>query len=129
MMIGLSDLGVTECLALTRVGYVPCGLVVGCSFYDTRWQFNLGFSTGELTTLTRALREVRQRAVADMQAQADALSAEGVVGVRLQLEHHRWKGGHDVARFLAVGTAIRLDEAPHASPELRAAPGLKVGGR
>ncbi len=60
-----------------------------------------------------------------MRRQADDAGAEGVVGVRLSVEHHRWRGGHVVARFIAVGTAIAFDPT-HAPPALASAPSLRL---
>src|SRR5208282_3293390 len=52
---------------------------------------------------------------------------EGVVGVRLELEHHSWHGGHQVAQFLAIGTAIAFDPL-RAPPEYEESPTLRVHG-
>ena len=44
-----------------------------------------------------------------MRDQARKPQAEGVVGVRLLVEHHRWRGGHQVAKIIALGTAVAFD--------------------
>ncbi len=117
---GLSELSVTEFIALSRIGYKPCGLVVGACFFAAGWQAPSSFVTGPVPALTTSMRIARRRAVEAMRAQALAHGAEGVVGVRLEIEHHAWRGGMQVVRFLAIGTAIRrdrknekFDEAPH----------------
>src|SRR5437764_712888 len=112
----LSDLSATEFLTLARLGYVPHGLVLGASVYDAGWG-GLNFGTQELTNVSQAMRRSRHLALERMRKQAEAVGAEGVVGVRLQVEHHAWHGGHNVARFLAVGTAIGF-ERDLAPPEL-----------
>src|SRR5262249_28463283 len=61
--------------------------------------------------------------------QAARLGAEGVVDVRLEVEHHLWRGGRQVAKFLALGTAVGFDasQAPEAyrdSPSLRLSNGM-----
>ena len=60
----------------------------------------------------RSLDEVGQLAVAfnkmaesRMQAEAEELEAEGIVGVQLNSLAHRW-GGH-TTEFFAIGTAVR----------------------
>jgi hypothetical protein len=42
--------------------------------------------------------------MARMQAEAKALSADGIVGVRIDEHRHSWRGR--ATEFLAVGTAI-----------------------
>jgi len=134
----LSDLSVTEFLTLSRVGFLPHGLVVGSSVYEaiTRQAvglFDLLFrggrpktiATQEVTGLSDAVRATRSLAISRMRAQAAALGAEGVVGVRLSLEHHQWRGGHQIAKFVAVGTAVGFDH-DHCPPELRGAPSLRL---
>jgi uncharacterized protein YbjQ (UPF0145 family) len=53
-----------------------------------------------------------------MQAEAEALGAEGIVGVQLLSLPHRW-GGH-TTEFFAIGTAVRPLRADHviATPSL-----------
>ncbi len=124
----LSDLSVTEFLTLSRVGFLPHGFVVGCSVYDAGFSQFTGV-TSELQQMSYAMREARRLAVGRMREQAHALGAEGIVGVRLTVEHHRWRGGHNIAKFIALGTAIGFDPN-HAPPELRGSPSLRlVGGQ
>ena len=40
-----------------------------------------------------------------MEAEADALGADGIVGVRLDVGRYEW--GENLAEFIAVGTAVR----------------------
>ena len=47
------------------------------------------------------------------------------MGVRMQVEHHRWRGGHQVVKILALGTAVAFDPA-HAPPALGASPPLTL---
>ncbi len=138
----LSDLSVTEFLTLGRLGFAPHGLVVGASVYsaDTRgaraqvdlWGALFGGGnlvtpapTGEVMPLSEAVRASRALAIERMRAQAAELGAEGVVGVRLELEHHLWRGGHQIAKFIAVGTAIGFDHQ-NAPTELHGAPSLRL---
>jgi uncharacterized protein YbjQ (UPF0145 family) len=103
---------------------LPHGLVVGSAVYDAGCS-NLSGQTREITLLSQAMRSARTAAVHRMRDQAAKLQAEGVVGVRLLVEHHRWRGGHQVAKIIALGTAIGFDAA-HAPPELRGAPSLHL---
>ncbi len=124
----LSDLAVTEFLTLSRAGFLPMGMVIGTSVYDAGWGGAWG-QTRELTSLSTAMHKARKLAVDRMRQQAVNHRAEGVVGVRLQVEHHVWRGGHTVAKFVALGTAIAFDRE-HAAHELKQAPSLLLqGGR
>jgi uncharacterized protein YbjQ (UPF0145 family) len=107
----LSDLSVTEFLTLARLGFVPRGLVIGVCVYDAGFEQGMTGVTQEVVQVGQAMRSARRLAVQRMREQARAAGAEGVVGVRLEVEHHRWRGGHVVARFVALGTAIVFDPA------------------
>ena len=138
----LSDLSVTEFLTLSRMGFLPHGLVIGASVYeaDTRGTqgsvdlFGALFSgkplvtmppTGEVVALSEAVRSARMLSIDRMRQQAQQVGAEGVVGVRLSVEHHLWRGGHQVAKFVAIGTAVGFDRE-HGPVELRNAPSLRL---
>lgn len=121
----LSELSITEFLVLARVGYFPRGLVMGASVYDAGSQFDWAVATQELSTVSGALRQARRLALERMVSQAYLLGAEGVVDVRIEVEHHVWRGGRQVAKFLALGTAVAMDHE-RAPPALRGAPGLFI---
>jgi uncharacterized protein YbjQ (UPF0145 family) len=78
---------------------------------------NLGQNT-ELPQFTQALYDARELAMARMQKEAEALSAEGIVGVQLDQRNHAW-GAH-TTEFFAIGTAVRPIRADHeiARPQL-----------
>jgi uncharacterized protein YbjQ (UPF0145 family) len=120
----LSDLSVTEFLTLSRMGFLPHGVVVGDAIVDAGINRLYG-QTRELDQMSHAMRVARQLAVTRMREQAQAHRAEGVVGVRMQVEHHKWRGGHHVVKILALGTAVAFDPA-HAPPELGASPLLTL---
>jgi len=122
--LALSDLSVTEFLTLSRMGFLPHGLVVGSAVFDAGWT-NLSGRTQEVRSLSQAMRAARTAAVLRMRQQAAKLNAEGVVGVRLQVEHHRWRGGHQVAKIIALGTAIAYD-TEHAPHDMKGAPTLHL---
>ncbi len=123
--LALSDLSVTEFLTLARMGFLPRGLVIGVAVYDAGFEQGMTGYTQEVTQIGQAMRAARQLAVNRLREQASACGAEGVVGVRLSVEHHRWRGGHIVARFVAVGTAIAFDSS-HAPPEFKNSPSLHL---
>ena len=54
--------------------------------------------------LSQAMYHARELAMTRMEAEADALRADGIVGVRLDVEMKEF--GADIAEFIAVGTAI-----------------------
>src|SRR5207244_9555449 len=49
----------------------------------------------------------RELAMSRMEAEADALHADGIVGVRLDVEMKEF--GADIAEFIAVGTAVKAE--------------------
>lgn len=69
-----------------------------------RWSKNQ-----ELTKLSQAMYEARELAMSRMEAEASALGADGIVGVRLDIEFKEL--GSDTAEFIAVGTAVKADGA------------------
>ena len=108
-----SDLSVNEFLLVRQAGFRPLGLVLGCSVYHVAVQAGqlgrLG-RTVELDRLTEAMYHARELAMSRMEAEAQALGTDGVVGVRLEIEFKDF--GSDIAEFLAVGTAVVADAPP-----------------
>jgi len=49
----------------------------------------------------------RDLAMTRMEAEADVLGADGIVGVRLEIEFKEF--GNDLAEFVAVGTAVKSE--------------------
>jgi len=121
----LSELSVTEFLTLSRAGYLPHGLVVGSCIFEAGNQFDWMVATQEIQQLSNALRQARGLAINRMREQAHAVGAEGVVDVRVQVEHDVWRGNRQVAKFVAIGTAIGFDR-DHAKPEERNARSLML---
>jgi uncharacterized protein YbjQ (UPF0145 family) len=100
-----SDLTVNEFALLHESGFGPLGLVLGSSIYHVGYQFQAWNQSQELQVLTQAMYTAREYAIARMEAEADALGADGIVGVRLDYKQYSW--GEDLIEFLAVGTAVR----------------------
>ncbi|MEU0788061.1 heavy metal-binding domain-containing protein [Streptomyces sp. NPDC006173] len=104
-----SDLTVNEFLLVREAGFRPLGLVLGCSVYHVGLQLGRWSSNQELTKLSQAMYSARELAMSRMEAEAAALGADGVVGVRLDIEFKEF--GSDIAEFIAVGTAVKADGA------------------
>src|SRR5437588_12264175 len=100
-----SDLSVSEFLLVKEAGFDPVGLVLGSSIYHVGFQTANFLKNQELDTLTQALYHSRELAMTRMEEEADALGADGIVGVRLTVNPAAW--GSHVVEFLAIGTAVR----------------------
>jgi uncharacterized protein YbjQ (UPF0145 family) len=105
-----SDLSVNEFLLVREAGFRPLGLVLGSSIYHVGIQFGRWSQNRELEQLSQAMYHARELAMTRMEAEADALGADGIVGVRLDIEFKEF--GSDLAEFIAIGTAVKADEAP-----------------
>jgi uncharacterized protein YbjQ (UPF0145 family) len=110
---------VNEFLLVNEVGFEPVGLVMGSSIYHVGFQRVNPTENEELTGLTQALYQSRELAMVRMEEEADALGADGIVGVRLTVAIHAWST--DVIEFLAIGTAVKHKEggawrAPNGKP-------------
>jgi uncharacterized protein YbjQ (UPF0145 family) len=110
-----SDLSVNEFLLVREAGFRPLGLVLGSSIYHVGFQMGRWSQNQELETLSQAMYHARELAMGRMEAEADALGADGIVGVRLEIEFKEF--GNDLAEFIAVGTAVKADEAHARTPD------------
>ena len=104
-----SDLNGQDFWTLLRAGHRPVGLVMGSCVYHVahRGMLQSLAQVGrnvELPNFTQALYDARELAMSRMQAEAEALAAEGIVGVQLHERNHGW--GSHVIEFFAIGTAI-----------------------
>jgi uncharacterized protein YbjQ (UPF0145 family) len=111
-----SDLSGQDFWTLLSAGYRPVGLVLGNCVYHVahqsvaRWVGNVGRNR-EMPNYTQALYDARELAMDRMQAEAESLEAEGIVGVDLHERSHGW--GSHIIEFLAIGTAIIPTKAEH----------------
>jgi uncharacterized protein YbjQ (UPF0145 family) len=112
-----SDLSVSEYVLLGEVGFEPLGFVVGSSIYHIGLQNAKWSQNQELVMLTQAMYNARELAMARMQAEAEHLGADGIVGVQLKMQQYVW--GQDVLEFLATGTAVKAVGAggAHRTPD------------
>jgi uncharacterized protein YbjQ (UPF0145 family) len=104
-----SDLSGQDFWTLLRSGHRPVGMVMGSCVYHVAHRGMLqslrqAGQNVELPNFTQALYDARELAMVRMQAEAEALKAEGIVGVQLNEGSHGW--GSHVIEFFAVGTAI-----------------------
>src|SRR5215469_12078749 len=90
-----SDLSTSEFLLVKEAGFDPGGLVVGSSIYHVGYQQSAFSQNQEMTVLTQDMYHARELAMTRMEEEAHALGADGIVGVRLEVDHKEW--GHHVA--------------------------------
>ena len=115
-----SDLSVSEYVLLGEAGFEPLGFVVGSSIYHVGLQVGRWAQNQELQVLSQAMYNARELAMTRMQAEADHLSADGIVGVELRMQMYAW--GQSVLEFVATGTAVRhlSGQGAHRTPDGRA---------
>src|SRR5271165_6699901 len=115
-----SDLSVSEYVLLGEAGFEPLGFVLGSSIYHVGIQVGRWSQNQELTVLTQAMYNARELAMTRMQAEADHLGADGIVGVDLKMQMYAW--GQGCLEFVATGTAVRhlTGQGAHRAPDGRA---------
>ena len=97
-----SDLTIDEVLLVEEVGFEPLELVLGSSYFHIGWQASPWSQNMELTDVSAMMHNARLTAMARMVQQAAQFGADGVVGVRLEIERE----GHN-AEFTVIGTAVK----------------------
>jgi uncharacterized protein YbjQ (UPF0145 family) len=109
-----SDLSTNEFALTRREGYRPLSQVMGSSIYHVGWQYTLSYpgitTSYELTTVSNAHQHAARLALGRLEQEAALLKAHGVVGVRLATRDYEW--GRNMLEYTAIGTAIRLPDAP-----------------
>jgi len=111
-----SDLSGQDFATLLRAGYRPVGMVMGNCVYHVGRQGMLASlkqvgRNVEMANYTQALYEARELAMERMQAEADQLQADGIVGARIVERSHGW--GSHVIEFFAIGTGVVAISAEH----------------
>ena len=106
-----SDLTGEELWAVTSMGYAPVKLLISASIYSLGTIGGLksafkAFTKGEISDLTSLIHDAREVAVSRLKAEADALGAADVVGVKTYIAEL----GGSLVEFLAIGTAIKKTE-------------------
>src|SRR6266516_5850536 len=80
-----SDLSVNEFLLVREAGFRPLGLVLGSSIYHVGLQIGRWGKNSELDVLSQAMYHARELAMTRLEAEADALAADGVVAFGLEV--------------------------------------------
>src|SRR5947209_2163098 len=114
-----SDLSGQDFWTLLSAGYRPVGLVMGNCVYHVahqglRGMFKQMGQNVEMPNYTQALYDARELAMERMQAEAESVQAEGIVGVQLQERSHGW--GSHIIEFFSVGTAVAPTSDEHQIP-------------
>ncbi len=104
-----SDLSGQEFWLVVDKGYTPVGMVLGNCVYSMGafrgWLANIkGAFRGEVVDVTRLMYEARELAITRMQAEADALGADGIIGTKLKIEYIH---GGEWMEVTAIGTAVK----------------------
>ena len=102
-----SELSIAEFALLEHLGCEALGFVMGSSIYHVGWAQNYRQNC-EAEVLSQAMYTSRELAMSRMQAEADALGADGIVGVELQWKGVAWSA--EAVEFIAFGTAIRAPQ-------------------
>jgi uncharacterized protein YbjQ (UPF0145 family) len=114
-----SDLSGQDFYTLLSAGYRPLGLVMGTCVYHVAhqglggWFKRVGRNV-EMPNFTQALYDARELAMERMQAEAESLEAEGIVGVQLKEGSHGWDS--HVIEYFSVGTAVTPTSPDHQIP-------------
>jgi uncharacterized protein YbjQ (UPF0145 family) len=78
-----SDLSVNEFVLTREAGFDPVGMVMGVSIYQIAPNLPRTKEGCELVDTTKALYHARELAMNRMEEEAEALGADGIIGVRL----------------------------------------------
>lgn len=114
-----SDLNGQDFWTLLRAGYRPVSMVMGtCVYHVARQGIMQSISqigrNVEMSNYTQALYDSRELALSRMQAEAESVKAEGIVGAQVKESSHGW--GSHVVEYFALGTAISATSADHSIP-------------
>ena len=104
-----SDLSTSDFWLLSNSGYIPVAVVVGNSVYSMGAIGELstgikGAVGGELGSITKLMYNARAMALGRMQAEAEKLGADGVIGVKLEIKYFH---SDEWMEITAVGTAVK----------------------
>jgi uncharacterized protein YbjQ (UPF0145 family) len=104
-----SDLSGQDFWTLLRMGYRPLALVMGSCVYHVAHQGMMQAfkNTGrnvEMANFTQGIYDARELAMERMQNEAEAVQADGIVGMRIEEKSHGW--GSQVIEYFAIGTAV-----------------------
>ncbi len=134
----LTELSVADFSKLVRGGFEPLGIVAWSSVFFASYAYGQGMMGGgitggglmmggmqnfELRAFTQAFYNARESVMAELSAQASAIGASGIVGVRIghravrhEIQGMNGKLGGLMVTFNAIGTAIRQVGEPTLYP-------------
>ena len=103
-----SDMTNEELWNMVHLGYLPLKLVMGVSVYSLGFTGGIvaafqSLGGGEVDGLTQILYEAREKALARIEADAEACGADQVVGVKVRV----YDLGGGLVEFMAIGTAVK----------------------
>lgn len=99
-----SDFSVNEFLLVRKAGFEPLQVCVGSCVYHVGIQYGSWIRNEELDVLSKAMYNARELAMSRMRAEAAAMGADGIVGVKLTIKRLPWDG--DLLEFIAIGTGV-----------------------
>ena len=99
-----SDFSVNEFLLVRKAGFEPIGLCVGSCVYHVGIQYRSWSKNQELDVLSKAMYHARELAMSRMRAEAKAMGADGIVGVKLTIKRMEWDS--NMLEFMALGTGV-----------------------
>jgi uncharacterized protein YbjQ (UPF0145 family) len=99
-----SDFSVNEFLLVRKAGFEPIGLCVGSCVYHVGIQYTAWSRNQELQVLSDAMYKARELAISRMRAEAAAMGADGIVGVKLTIKRLQWDD--KLLEFIAIGTGV-----------------------
>ncbi len=110
-----SDLSGQDFYTLLRAGCRPLELAMGnCVYHVAARGFRQALSqmgqNVEMKNYTQAMYNARELALERMQAEAEAVKANGIVGVRALQLNHGWDS--HVIEFFSIGTAVVRESEP-----------------
>jgi uncharacterized protein YbjQ (UPF0145 family) len=102
-----SDLTCEEMWNMTSLGYMPLRLVLGTAVYSLGVVGGIkamlqSFTRGEVNELTSLIYDAREHAIGLIAAEAKALGADDVVGIKTHVHEHG-----SLLEFMAIGTAVK----------------------
>ncbi len=99
-----SDFSVNEFLLVRKAGFEPVGLCVGTCVYHVGVQYGSWSKNQEMGVLSKAMYHARELAMSRMRAEASAMNADGIVGVKLTIKRLEWDD--QLLEFIAIGTGV-----------------------
>jgi uncharacterized protein YbjQ (UPF0145 family) len=105
---------VNEFLLVRKAGFEPIGLCVGTCVYHVGIQYGSWSKNQELDVLSKAMYHARELAMSRMRAEASAMGADGIVGVKLTIKRLEWD--EHLLEFIAIGTGVVHGDGPQGLP-------------